>query len=693
MDQVIEMCRRAVADIIASVGEVGDLLDDKKKRATVMMILERMDALGADIATIVGPEIAKAYVAGMDEGDAFMQTEGVDLNVGGLKRQVHLSAVQQIVNDTMLDLGTAINTAKELAIENIDTILENVQENIAKGIILGDSSKVVSQAVQQTFAKNGMTSFITSDGKELPLDFYAQTVTRTKMRVAHTNGAVNRYTEEGVTLVKIDEHSGTCAVCARYQGKVVSLSDDDSGFPLANRDVPLPPYHPNCRHTVRPYVIEFHSASDVAQERKKWETFDPYKDVRSQAEQDLYKSEQAIRRKAKQEQREYMAIKSALGDKAPANIGAYRRMKRAGDEKWKELQTQYRDAVEIVDGVGPAKGTPKRVRRAKKVQTETPTTAPAPTPTPQATEETTTPSGLSESVKLTKKDETAIKAFDNMIDGMEFTGDRRKYAKQLIKKSDFTNKDTKVSIKKLPNAWGMVSANGVQEGYEMFMNINSFALESSDKRPAREQLKTMFHEFYHANRHMMPVTSEWTFQRSSEGKKYYTMFEETYTEASAQFMLQRAGYDLTDIVPSYGEYLGRMLPQLKQMSEFEDCVTVADFGAKMMKYRFDPSSSTAEFSHKLHSMQINELEPLTEFEMGKYIVEKYGEEITDNLDYYADRLLNAYGEYWEGEKDERLTYMHGRVKQRMKDAVDNKNYRSRELSTITGVLFNRKGVL
>lgn len=696
MEQVIEMCRRAVADIIEQVGGVGDLLLDDKKRQTVSMILERMDALGADINTILGPELANAYMAGMDEGDAFLEQEGVDAKLSGVNRRMHLAGVESIVADTMLDLGGAINTAKALAIDNIDSILASVQEDIAKGIIVGDSSKVVAQAVQHTFAKNGMTAFITKDGKELPLDFYAQTVTRTKMRVAQTTGAVNRYKESGVNHIKVDEHSGTCAVCARYQGKVLALTPDDSGFPVADSDIPLPPYHPNCRHTARAYVMDYHSDNDIAEERKKWAKFNPTEDVRSDDEKELYRSEQSIRRKAKQEEKEYLLIKSALGDDAPKTLSAYRRMRRKGDDNWKALQQRYQDAVEAVDGMGPPKGTPRRKRKASTPPPQ-PSNAPTAVVPPIETAPAPTPSdnefGLSSGVELARADKQAVEVFDNLIDKLDFTGDRRKYMKKLIEKSDyFVNKDMQVSVAKLKGAWGQVEAYIVRDGYDSMKQVSRIAVEKNDSRPAREQLKTIFHEFYHANTHNTEVDRDWALHMTPDAKKYATLLEEVFTESSAQFMLKRAGYPLDDIVPSYGAYLGQLLPQLKKMERFSDCVDVADFGAKLMRYRFSPQYQTARLNDFLDLMRADGLEPFTNAQMGEYLITHYGKDVLENLDYYADRVLNAQGDYWEGEKDARLTRIHGIITDRLKQSIEGKRYNAPEFNAIMGVAINRNGV-
>lgn len=357
-EQLLAYFLEVIEEIFASVLSAEDLLNDKNKMALLQSIFEALDRLGVAVEEVIPVETARAYFGGVDEATALLTNAGVSvaeagaltLTAGGqiatgvVQRRIHLEAVDAIAGDTMMDMKAAIRTAKNSAVTTIDEALAEVKGAIAKGIIKGEHSKVAAQKVAQAFAKHGLTAFVTSDGKKLPLDFYARTVTRTKTRTAHTTGAVNRYKETGVKFVKINEHHPTCHVCARYQGMVVALEENEYGFPTTD-GIPLPPYHPNCQHTVSPYVIEFKTEAEIQEEKKKWEQFNPEKDVRTTAQRQAYEKEQAIRREANQEKKNYAKMLAALGDKAPKTIGAYRRMKRKNDEKWKQLQSEYLSAV------------------------------------------------------------------------------------------------------------------------------------------------------------------------------------------------------------------------------------------------------------------------------------------------------------------------------------------------------------
>src|SRR5699024_6182693 len=102
----------------------------------------------------------------------------------------------------------------------------------------------ISNAVAKTFAEKGMMSFTTIDGKELPLDFYAETVTRTNLKRANAKGMAQRYKENDVYLVEVTGNTPTCEDCAPYRDIVFSLDSESDEFPyIDENEFPL---HPNC---------------------------------------------------------------------------------------------------------------------------------------------------------------------------------------------------------------------------------------------------------------------------------------------------------------------------------------------------------------------------------------------------------------------------------------------------------------
>lgn len=143
-----------------------------------------------------------------------------------------------------------------------------------------------------------------------------------------------------------DYGTGCCGECAKYKGRVYSLSGESKVFP------PLPEYarkngnfHPGCRCTMSSYFDEgtvyFHNekVDAVASSNR------PYEDDRSAAEKQRYEDylsrmyaeakESAIR---EWDRDEYTIILEKLPDDAPKSFGAYRRMKNSNSAGFQKLQ-------------------------------------------------------------------------------------------------------------------------------------------------------------------------------------------------------------------------------------------------------------------------------------------------------------------------------------------------------------------
>jgi len=287
-DKLIDYFSFVVSDILSHVSSAEDLQSDANTLDLINTILKTLDRLKITVADVILEQILREYFGGVDQGTKLLIDAGVELKKASaltkdgkvrksFQTSMHLEAVQNIVEDTLMDLNAAIRMAQKNAKVSIDRALAAVKKDITNGLIVGDPRKVIQARVAKSFTDNELTSFITSDNKRLPLDFYSQTVVRTKLRIANTTGSVNRYLENGVSLVKVDEHQPTCHVCAGYGGMVFCIDGSDNQF----SDGPLPPYHPNCRHTVLPYVTDFHNDEEIQDELNKWIGFNADKDVRS----------------------------------------------------------------------------------------------------------------------------------------------------------------------------------------------------------------------------------------------------------------------------------------------------------------------------------------------------------------------------------------------------------------------------
>lgn len=336
--------------------------DDWKVFQTEQRILAIIQQLGLKFEEVVPGLILQSYFTGVDAATLAMVGAGaavaptLALTPEGLiskpfQKLVHIEAVESLIDSGMGDLRAAQRTAMANFSSTLTETLDNVQADIAKGFIVGDARKETQKRVVKSFQEGGLTSFITSDGKKLPLNFYAMTVVRTKRVTASVEGSNRRYVDAGQDLVEIEGNGDCCAVCARYQGMVVSLTGKTPGFPAVGGDIKLPPYHPNCRcgHTV--FMIRYLDADEIAAAKKRNAQFDPEKDRRTPKQKAAYDLEQKKRRIANEENKLFARMNALQVDGMPKTIGAFRTMKNNRPEQYAELMKAYKNAI-----------TPQRMR-------------------------------------------------------------------------------------------------------------------------------------------------------------------------------------------------------------------------------------------------------------------------------------------------------------------------------------------
>jgi len=348
-EQIVEIVAAVVESLITDIGSVGDIFDNAQKAGLLEAILSRLHELGIVLEQLFPKAVAEAYSTGLKFGEAALVTAGLTggtLVATAPSKLIHVEALDALVSKGMGDLKAAIRTMEEEIPERLEQVLEDVQKDLGTTILTGENRKKATARVAHTFAKEGLYSFITADNKKLPLDFYAATVTKTKLRDAHNQGSVNRYIENGVDLVIVDKHFPTCKVCAQKQGIVISLSGKTKGY-ISAEEIGLPPFHPHCRHTIKPYILRGKTAEEIRKDKAV--KYKPAKDTRTPAQKKAYETEQRIRKVANAEKKQYEAMKVRLGDKAPKTLAAFRRMKRKGNKQWIQLQKDYRDSIRISD--------------------------------------------------------------------------------------------------------------------------------------------------------------------------------------------------------------------------------------------------------------------------------------------------------------------------------------------------------
>jgi len=82
--------------------------------------------------------------------------------------------------------------------------------------------------------------------------YYAEMVARSRLREASSLGIIEEIKKYDVSLVIFSVHNTTCPVCSKFEGKIFTLSRENKNrYEILEK---VPPLHPNCLHTIIPYV-------------------------------------------------------------------------------------------------------------------------------------------------------------------------------------------------------------------------------------------------------------------------------------------------------------------------------------------------------------------------------------------------------------------------------------------------------
>lgn len=337
---------RLTEDTILTLLLNNDLLDDAQREAVFKEIDALLDANEVEIQEMLRQDIEDSYKQGLLEA---IQTvnNAYNINAGYNFNLIHREALVTLLNDSFRDLRSAYRTAKATSNKAITSAINNVRTKISQGVLLGQHTKTISLTVANEFYNHGLKAFYTVDGKVLPLEFYASTVSRTKVAQARTQAHRNHYLDVDNDLYKIQGSYDACGECAKLHDVVFSITGNDPRFKKLDPNDILP-IHPNCRCTIIPYVDIYEDDEAVEEESKKSLNHNPDVDPRTQAQREMYERSQEINRRNRAEQKQYDEAKALLGNEVPKTLGAFRRMKRNNTKGYKKLQSNLRQARKTI---------------------------------------------------------------------------------------------------------------------------------------------------------------------------------------------------------------------------------------------------------------------------------------------------------------------------------------------------------
>lgn len=339
-DQLVKIYQRGYIEVLQRYNEIATAGNDTKHtRALLNEIMNILNELDTHSVSWIESIIPEAYAKGYQA--AYMLYPKLD------KREIMAKSFSGIHKQAIEVIAYNMQSALLDATQKVGRQAQDLYRKVGldatrKRLMLGEDRKWTQEEIKRALEDNGITAFIDKAGRNWRLDTYAEVVARTTPRETITHGTINRLLEEGRDLVQVSSHSPTCNMCAPLQGKVFSLTGKTEGYPEYKDYIPV---HCRCRHTLMGYIPELDSKAD---EVKEFSNTSLTKDNRTQQQKAAYEEEQYNKTRFRLDKEQYERYAQRLGEDAPKNFSGFRRLKSSDNDKWKQMQSDYRDIGNIL---------------------------------------------------------------------------------------------------------------------------------------------------------------------------------------------------------------------------------------------------------------------------------------------------------------------------------------------------------
>lgn len=264
-DDLIEKYKVAYASVLALLIKQIDKGYNYQQSATIIKeidsILSNMDKKARSYLLNV---FNQYYLLPLRKIDSTaIEISGVK-KIQGAKHAIHREALKRATNDLYSDIAKNTEYMKREAKKIISS---NAQELLTGMIESGESQKVIKKELKEKLLSSGISSFKDAGRKSWTIDRYADMLIRTKSRIIHNEGTMNRlkeyqerYSQDGeyvedFDLIQISNHNAE-DWCNLFEDKIFSISGRSETYPsietLPNR--PYEVLHPNCKHHYLAYI-------------------------------------------------------------------------------------------------------------------------------------------------------------------------------------------------------------------------------------------------------------------------------------------------------------------------------------------------------------------------------------------------------------------------------------------------------
>jgi hypothetical protein len=241
--------------------QINQGLNERESQRLLKRIKRHLKKLDVEALKYVKEVFPLYYFIALENFDKIAVTlDGVHI-VEGAEHAIHKQALKKAQNDLYKDLARRTAHMSQQAKE---IIRDNAKELLTAMIEQGTSYKSIKKELKEKLVNDGVSSFVDAKRRTWTIDRYVDMAVRTKSRILHNEGTINRLKEyqenqseynESFDLIQISNHNSPCW-CGYYEDMVFSISGKSDKYPSIET-LPNRPYHnlhPNCRHIWLPYV-------------------------------------------------------------------------------------------------------------------------------------------------------------------------------------------------------------------------------------------------------------------------------------------------------------------------------------------------------------------------------------------------------------------------------------------------------
>ncbi len=308
-EQLVQMYAEAHFYLLALLQSLEEGSTKKRKKQLLKQVQSIMFELSESAADASRDIIQSSYTKGLQEAVKQLKLQGIDaeeLIKPQLKTVIHKNAVQAIIDENFYRILECNDNMAQDVKKRIEEITQRANR---RSLIEGISRKQATKDAVAEVLDKGITGIITKSGAEIPADKYMANVVQYHQRKAHVDGVVNGLIENKRDLVYVNSVGITCELCAKYQGRVYSISGEDGRFPKLDM---RPPYHSHCVHSVSSWVEDYQNDLDVKKALK--DSNRPFADNRTENNIKKYEEIQRDKSKKNDARKQWIRYKARMPD-------------------------------------------------------------------------------------------------------------------------------------------------------------------------------------------------------------------------------------------------------------------------------------------------------------------------------------------------------------------------------------------